>query len=145
MVKLGAKDEVAKAAVAQAPDQATRARVLSGQAAATVEVDDNFDRSWRRVGLGLDRSGFTVEDRDRAAGLYFVRYVDPKLATQDEPGFFSKLFGGDKDKSSMLQRFRVVVKAAGAKTLVTVQNSAGAADNGEAAQAIVKRLADELK
>jgi len=145
MVKLGAKDEVAKSAVAQAPDQPTRARVISGQAAATVEVDDNFDRSWRRVGLGLDRSGFTVEDRDRAAGLYFVRYVDPKLAGQEEPGFFSKLFGGDKDKANMLQRFRVVVKAAGAKTMVTVQNSAGAADNGEAAQAIAKRLADELK
>jgi len=145
MVKLGAKDEVAKTAVAQAPDQPTRARVISGQAAATVEVDDNFDRSWRRVGLGLDRSGFTVEDRDRAAGLYFVRYVDPKLAGQDEPGFFSKLFGGDKDKTNMLQRYRVVVKAAGAKTLVTVQNSAGVADNGDAAQAIVKRLADELK
>lgn len=145
MVKLGAKDEVAKTAVAQAPDQPARARIVAGQAAATVEVDDNFDRSWRRVGLGLDRSGFTVEDRDRAAGLYFVRYVDPKLAGQEEPGFFSKLFGGDKETAKMLQRYRVVVKAAGAKTMVTVQNSAGAADNGEAAQAIAKRLADELK
>jgi len=145
LVKLGAKEEVARATVANAPDQPARARILKDQAAATVEVDDNFDRSWRRVGLALDRSGFTVEDRDRTAGLYFVRYVDPKFANQEEPGFFSKLFGGDKDKTSQLQRYRVAVKTAGAKTLVTVQNSAGAADNGEAAKAIVARLNDELK
>jgi outer membrane protein assembly factor BamC len=145
MVKLGAKEELASAAVAKAADQAARARLVAGQPAATVEVDDNFDRAWRRVGLGLDRSGFTVEDRDRAGGLYFVRYVDPKVATQEEPGFFSKLFGGDKDKASSLQRFRVMVKAAGAKTMVSVQNSTGVADNGDAAQAIVKRLVEELK
>ena len=31
-------------------------------------LDDGFDRAWRRVGLALDRSGFTVEDRDRGPG-----------------------------------------------------------------------------
>ncbi len=60
-----------------APAQA-RARVLTDKPAATLEVDDGLDRAWRRVGIALDRSGFTVEDRDRAAGLYFVRYVDPE-------------------------------------------------------------------
>ena len=45
----------------------------------TVEVDEGFDRAWRRVGLALDRVGFTVEDRDRVNGVYFVRYVDPDL------------------------------------------------------------------
>ena len=145
LVKLGAKDEIAKATVAQAPQQPTRARLLKDLPAATVEVDDPFDRAWRRVGLGLDRSGFTVEDRDRAGGLYFVRYVDPKFANQDEPSFFSKLFGGDKDKANQLQRYRVLVKASGTKTLVSMQNSTGAADNGDAAKAIIARLADELK
>mgnify|MGYP000420347343 CR=1 FL=1 len=43
-----------------------------------IAVNEGFERAWRRVGLALDRSGFTVEDRDRAAGLYYVRYVDPK-------------------------------------------------------------------
>ena len=63
------------------------------KAGAALEVDEGFDRAWRRVGLALDRSGFTVEDRDRTGGLYFVRYVDPKFASREEPGFFSKLFG----------------------------------------------------
>ena len=43
-------------------------------------------------GLALDRVGFTVEDRDRQKGLYFVRYVDPeqRMPKKDnEKGLFS--------------------------------------------------------
>ncbi|MBI5257280.1 MAG: outer membrane protein assembly factor BamC [Burkholderiales bacterium] len=149
MVRLGAKEEVARAAVATPSVPAVaagpaRARLLAGQPGAAMEVDEAFDRAWRRVGLALDRGGFTVEDRDRSAGLYYVRYVDPKLAGQEEPGFFSKLFGGDKGQAT-LQRYRLTVKAAGGKTLVSVLNNQGEADNGEAAKVIVSRLVDELK
>jgi outer membrane protein assembly factor BamC len=70
-------------------------------------VDEGFDRAWRRVGLALDRVGFTVEDRDRVQGIYFVRYVDPDKAKE---GFFSKLFGGE-DKNKEAQRYRVLVSA----------------------------------
>ena len=83
LVRLGASEAVARGAVenpvAAVPAQ-PRARVLSGVPGSALEVDDGLDRAWRRVGLALDRSGFSVEDRDRAAGLYFVRYVDPKTA-----------------------------------------------------------------
>jgi len=146
MVKLGAKEETAKAAVA------TNASVASAKpkpksaalpAVAAMEIDQPFDRAWRQVGLALDRSGFTVEDRDRGAGLYFVRYIDPKLAGKDEPNFFSKLLGGDKEVKP--QRLRVVVKAGGAKTQVSVQTSDGAADNSEAARTVIGKLIDEVK
>ena len=117
-----------------------------GGAGAAMEVDEAFDRAWRRVGLALDRGGFTVEDRDRSAGLYYVRYVDPKSAGKDEPGFFSKLFGWDsKEPSSALQRYRLSVKTTGATTQVAVLNNQGNADSGEAARQIVARLVDELK
>ena len=99
MTKLGAKEEQAKAVEVAAAQPATvatppptaRARLLQGPPGTGLQVDDGFDRAWRRVGLALDRSGFTVEDRDRAQGLYFVRYIDPKAA-KAEPGFFAKLF-----------------------------------------------------
>lgn len=144
MVRLGAKPETARSVVAAAPDLPARARTVTGGAAATMEVEEAFDRAWRRVGLALDRRGFTVEDRDRTAGLYFVRYVDPKTAGQDEPGFFSKLFGGDKSASAVM-RYRLSVKTAGSKTVVSVLNNQGEPDNGEAARQIVERLVDELK
>ena len=161
MLRLGAKDEGAtRAAVAATNPGATtaaaaapavaaqppRARLVSGGPGAAMEVDEAFDRAWRRVGLALDRGGFTVEDRDRSAGLYYVRYVDPKSAGKDEPNFISKLFGWDsKEASSALQRYRLSVKTTGTKTQVTVLNNQGNADSGEAARQIVARLVDELK
>ena len=120
---------------------------MAGQAS-TLQVDEGFDRAWRRVGLALDRSGFTVEDRDRKSGLYFVRYVDPKLAGQEEPNFFQKLFSFGSKKSaadSTLSRYRIALKSEGDKTAVSVLNSQGAPESGEIGQRIVSVLLDELK
>jgi outer membrane protein assembly factor BamC len=145
MTKLGAKEETARTQVANAPATPARARVLPGQAGAALEFDESFDRAWRRIGLALDRTGFTVEDRDRSGGLYFVRYVDPKLAGRDEPGFFSKLFGLEDKNAGNLQRYRIALKRAGEKTQVVVQNSQGSPETGETGQRIVSLLVDELK
>jgi outer membrane protein assembly factor BamC len=144
MAKLGAKPDTGRTQAAVPAGPAARARVMSGEAAATLEFDEGYDRAWRRVGLALDRSGFTVEDRDRSGGLYFVRYVDPKYAGREEPNFFSKLFSSDKDKASP-QRYRIALKRAGEKTQVAVQTSQGSPENGETGQRIVALLVDELK
>ncbi len=149
MVKLGAKEDVART-VASAPATpvaaAPRARLLANQPAATLQVDEGFDRAWRRVGLTLDRSGFTVEDRDRAGGLYFVRYVDPKDAATAEPGFFAKLFSfGRSDPAGAPARYRIALKAEGDRTQVSVQNAQGGPENGAVGQRIVALLVDDLK
>ncbi|MCR5881519.1 outer membrane protein assembly factor BamC [Rhizobacter sp. J219] len=149
LIKLGAKGEAAKAAVAQAAATTSatganaRARALAGRPAATLQLDESFDRAWRRVGLALDRSGFTVEDRDRAQGLYFVRYVDPAQAGKEEPGFFAKLF--TDAKLSGPTRYRVNVKAEGDVSTVSVYDAKGQPENGDAGQRIVKLLVDDLK
>jgi outer membrane protein assembly factor BamC len=147
MVRLGAKEDTARSSVAAAPvaGAPARARSTTLPATATMDVPDNFDRTWRQVGLALDRSGFTIEDRDRSAGLYFVRYIDPKLAGKEEPGFFSKLFGGGKD-TARPQRVRVLVKSLGAaSTNVAVQTADGAPDNSTQARTIIGKLIDELR
>ncbi|NML62402.1 outer membrane protein assembly factor BamC [Massilia sp. RP-1-19] len=111
-----------------------------------VEVDEGFDRAWRRVGLALDRVGFTVEDRDRVQGVYFVRYVDPDAEVKQ--GFLSKLlsFGSD-DKAKEAQRYRILVKSEqGASTsMVTVQSNDGKAEASPTGAKILKLLSDELK
>ncbi len=146
MVKLGAKEEIARTAAASPVTAAPRARALGGQPAATLQVDEGFDRAWRRVGLALDRSGFTVEDRDRAGGLYFVRYVDPKSAATADPGFLAKLFSFGKSEAQQTPvRYRIVVKADGERTNVSVQNAQGGPENGAVGQQIVARLVDDLK
>jgi outer membrane protein assembly factor BamC len=146
MVSLGAKDEVVRAAVAGTADTvASKARMASGQPGAALEVDDALDRAWRRIGLALDRGGFTVEDRDRGQGLYFVRYVDAKEAAKDGPGFFARLLGSKDDAAKALNRYRIQVKPAGSGTLVSVLNYQGEPDNSANAKKIVSLLVDELK
>ena len=149
MLKLGAREEAAKAAgvtlgAPSAPGAPARARIVEGPTAAVLQVDDGFDRAWRRVGVALDRSGFTVEDRDRTQGLYFVRYVDPANMGKDEPGFFSKLFGLDK-KDGGPAKYRVSVKGSGERSVVSVLDSQGAPENGEAGKRIAATLLEELK
>ncbi|MCE9661483.1 MAG: outer membrane protein assembly factor BamC [Burkholderiales bacterium] len=156
MVKLGAKDEEAKAVVAAAapptpgapvpPAVPARARMLPDRPGPTLQVDDGFDRAWRRVGLALDRSGFTVEDRDRAQGVYFVRYVDPSFAGREEPNFFAKLFSfGKKDDGSGLAKYRVKITAEGTSSTVAVLDSTGKPELGEAGKRISALLLDDLK
>lgn len=128
------------------PNGAPRARIVAGQPGATLEMDENFDRAWRRIGLALDHGGFTVEDRDRAQGLYYVRYVDAKEAAREEPGFFSKItswFG--KHSTSAVGKYRISIKAPADTATITVLNDQGQPDNGENAQRIVALLADDLK
>jgi outer membrane protein assembly factor BamC len=148
MVKLGSQTEVAKAAVAGTATAAAlpaKARLLDGRGA-TLQVDDGFDRAWRRVGIALDRSGFTVEDRDRSQGLYFVRYIDSSTASKEDPSFFSKLLNFGRDKAPVPPaRYRVNVKAEGDRSLVAVQNDQGAPETGEAGKRIVTLLLEDLK
>ena len=142
MVSLGIKEEPARTLVATAPDVPVRARAVAGGAA--IEVDDPFDRAWRRVGMALDRRGFTVEDRDRTLGVYYVRYVDPKNAGKEEPGFWARLLGDSSNPQAAI-RYRIAVKGNGDKTLVAVLTSAGAADVGENGQRIASLLVNELR
>lgn len=142
MVKLGVTQEQSKALVAAGASKSTsRASSLNGQP--VVEIDDGFDRAWRRVGLSLDRTGFTVEDRDRSQGIYFVRYVEP-TADKAEPGFFGKLFGTSKADTAPL-KYRVLVASQGQSTTVSVLDAGGKPDKSASAQRIVKVIADDLK
>jgi outer membrane protein assembly factor BamC len=146
MLALGAKDEVARAEVAATGNTVEpKARIVSGQAGAALQVDDGVERAWRRIGLALDRGGFTVEDRDRNQGLYYVRFVDTKEAAKDEPNFITRWFTSNDPSKKALNRYRIQLKADGAKTLVSVLNFQGQPDNSANAQKIVTLLADELK
>lgn len=141
VVAAAASPAAATAAVAALP-VVQRAR-LSGS---TVELDEGFDRAWRRVGLALDRVGFTVEDRDRVQGVYFVRYVDPDAAAKS--GFLSRLFSfGADEKAKEAQRYRIAVKAAPGANLsqVTVMSNDGKPETSAIGAKILKLMHDELK
>ncbi|MDQ0590352.1 outer membrane protein assembly factor BamC [Variovorax paradoxus] len=143
MVKLGVTQEQSKIlAATTAPSKTATVANVGGQP--VVQISEGFDRAWRRVGLALDRTGFTVEDRDRSAGIYYVRYVTPN-PDKKEPGFFGKLFGSS-DKNEAPIKFRILVKGGqGESTTVSVLNASGAPESSANAQRIVQVIADDLK
>jgi len=145
MVKLGVSQEQSKAmaASAAAEPQARRATVTTVDGLPALRINDEFDRTWRVIGLSLDRTGFTVEDRDRSAGTYFVRYVPPD---RKEPGTWAKIISlGRASADSKPLKLRVVIKSQGNVSTVTVQNEQGAPDSSDNAKKIVQVLADDLK
>lgn len=150
MVRLGVDETRAKTMVAaeQRQDRAKLSRATDGAGALLLE--EAFDRAWRRVGLALDRVGFTVEDRDRSQGLYFVRYVDPDADSKkkdDDKGFLSKLMfwkGGAGDKPNQAQ-YRIHLKTAGESTSVQVLTREGGVDRSDTSRRILGLLHEQLK
>jgi outer membrane protein assembly factor BamC len=138
--------EATASAVNATPSTPPRARVVNQSTGTALQIDDNLERSWRRVGLALDRSGFTVEERDRTQNVYAIRYVDPKLAGQEEPGFFSRVFSGARkeDLKGTLYRLKLAADTATASSL-SVLDDKGAAVKDEGARNIVTLLVNELR
>ena len=142
MVKLGVSEQQSKA-IAAAPVQVPPSAQLSNvDGVPVLQMQEGFDRAWRRVGLALDRTGFTVEDRDRSQGVYFVRYV-PSATDKDKEGFFSKLFSSKAATAPL--KYRIVVRSASEASTVSVLNDAGAPETSANAQSILRVLADDLK
>ena len=144
MLKLGTSPEQAMAVLsADSPPQA--ASTISINGVPTLQLAEGFDRAWRRVGLALDRTGFTVEDRDRTQGIYFVRYLPSDNGTKDgKPGFFSGLFG-TKAKEITPQRYRIKVGSTATQSQVSVLDAQGQADASATAGKILQLLANDLK
>jgi len=147
MVRLGTDEKVAITSVNRPDAPPERARIEKNGNASVVVMDEVFDRAWRRVGLALDRVGFTVEDRDRSKGLFFVRYADPDVgAKKKQEGFFSKFTNWfNTDKTPPAEQYQIQVTDAAPATRVTVLSKAGTPENSQTSQRILSLLHEQLK
>lgn len=106
-------------AVTPVPGAATSASAVAATVAAVqmkevadgkiMRIDEPFDKSWRKVGLALDKARIAVEDKDRANGVYLLR------ATAAAKG---KAAGN----------YQVTVRESGAACEVSVRNANGEND-----------------
>ena len=146
MERLGMTQEQAKAQItttAAAP-KTPKAKLIEDGAETRIEMTQSFDRAWRDVGLALDRSNFTVDDRDRSKGIYFVRYVNPK-DLGDSRGWFGRTFGKTDDADKKAKVYRVVVQDRGQNQIViSVQDSDGKPENTATGNQLLTTLDRQL-
>lgn len=145
MVFLGTDVDNARKLVQQAEAAPQRPAVQQDVRAqgASLIVSESFDRAWRRVGVALDGGGFAVDDRDRSSGDYFVRYVDTDTGEKmEQPGFFSRMFSGDK--KAQAAQYRIHLVGNGEQTTVSVLNANGTPDSSPTAQRLLSVLKDKM-
>jgi outer membrane protein assembly factor BamC len=144
MASLGVKEEKAKTMVASLGTDTPpeRARLVRQGEGVSLSLSEDFERAWRRVGLALDRTSFTVEDRDRSKGIYFVRYIDPDIV-QKKKGFFARMFSGKEKQPT--NDYQIVLKGNDTSTRVDVLTKEGAPEKSKTGERILTLLHDQLK
>jgi outer membrane protein assembly factor BamC len=146
MERLGMTQEQAKAMVAVPLVQKTAKAKFVQETGnqGYIELSSSFDRSWRDVGLALDRSNFTVEDRNRSNGIYYVRYINAK-DVGDSKGFFANLFSSKDVSKLQAKKYQVIVKSTGENSAnVYVQDADGKPENTPAGMQLLILLTDQL-
>ncbi len=118
-----------------------RARLVNTGSSASLQILDSFDNSWRLVGNALDRSGFAVEDKNRSAGVYYVRYEDPIVASQKK-GFLGKIFG---KKKAPVSKYLIHVRNTGQTSQVQITNRANQLLASKTSTRILKILHEQLR
>lgn len=146
LVRFGVEESAARAQLAKNKGGPEKARLTKTAEGTMLTVEERFDRAWRRVGLALDRVGFTVEDRDRANGQYFVRYADPDTEMKKD-GILDRLaFWRDKDDPKKSITYRIqVLDSGGNSTEVRVISAEGERDRSETANRILTLLHEQLR
>jgi outer membrane protein assembly factor BamC len=142
MVKLGTPKDSAKATVTAANSAAATPRSRLLPDGVTVAFAGDYDQAWRRVGLALDRGGFTVEDRDRSKGVYEVRLATPGNPDGAKPGLFDRIGNlfGSKGSTDTITRYRLVVQSTNGDATVAVQTASGQAAGSAGGRDVAKQL-----
>jgi outer membrane protein assembly factor BamC len=175
MVKLGVAEEQAKQ-IANNPVKEMYAEVVKeANESVTLKLKDDYDRGWRRVGLALDRVGFVVEDKNRSAGLFYVRYADVDIdgTSKKKKGLFDtlafwqddeeeienkskpkeedtivdklKFWKGKDETTDPSKKYIIKVSEAASGSQVNIVDKEGNSDAGTTANRIISLLYEQLK
>ncbi len=137
MLYLGVQESEATRALATASADAYTQFETLDDGQLSLLVNESFLQGWRRVGLALDRAGFTVEDRDRSTGRYLVRYDPTAEAERQRRGFFSRLaFWREREPELEPGNYAYQVRSDAGRTRVTIATE----DDEPVPDALAERL-----
>ena len=149
MLFLGVDEQRATAAVAEGAAAEPRTRFVDQDGGTpSIALDEGFSRAWRRTGAALDRAGFTVDDRDRSRGLYFLQYASREDGAQNrKSGWLSRLkFWEDAKADEGVDTYLVrVVGETEATSSIVVLDEQGNPQATPAARRILTVLHEQLE
>lgn len=151
MLRFGVKEEKAKMELASNRSNSTERAYIDPSSGDKLVINEAFDRSWRRVGLALDRIGFTVEDRNRAEGVYYVRYVNPEKDSKKEgdgKGILSNMmfWRSDDSKDGKAAKYRIqLTDASFNSSELSLVNDDGSSVDTATSNRILKLLHEQLR
>lgn len=110
-------------------------------------LQEVFLDAWRRLGLALDRAGFTVEDRDRSERRYLVRYDPTAMGDgETEGGLLSGLaFWNSSDPVSGPELYAVRLLSAGSVSRAWVTAADGTPIDPELGRQMLLLIRDSLR
>lgn len=140
MVFLGTDVDRAQQLVAEAEQNPQTPDIRTAEdGTAQLLMDEAFDRAWRRVGVAIDSAGFTVDDRDRSTGDFYVRYLDVDTGVKiEQQNFIGRLFG--QRNTAEAEQYRINVAQQGAGSRVAVLDAQGQVQDTETARRILSVL-----
>ena len=132
------KTAIKLAAESKAPERASIVVINDNK---VLQVREGFARTWRRVGIALDRIGLLVEDRNRSGGLYYLRITDDfrNKVKDDSQGWFASLFS--KGDIKLKESYLLNVSEENNITTISIYEASGA----KADARFVDKLLGELK
>ncbi len=144
MVFMGTDVRQAHDQVVQAEKDPALAQIVAlPDGLANISLAEPFDRAWRRVGVAIDSAGFSVEDRDRSTGDYFIRYLDSDTGEKiEQQNFIGRLFGSKNTAEAA--PFRIHVAQQGGSSIVTVLDANGQVQETDTAKRILTVLSSHM-
>jgi len=107
-----------------------------------LEVTENFPRTWRRVGLALDRMGLVIEDRNRSAGVYYIRLPE-NFDAENDKSWFTGLFGEDQD-AARKQNYLLSIDESAGKTNIVIRARGQKLIDAKVAEKILSQVQNHI-
>ena len=102
-----------------------RSQIIDKEETKMLQVNEGFARTWRRVGIALDRIGLLVEDRNRSGGLFYLRITDDfRDKVKEEKDWLASLFSSKNAK--IKDRYLLSVSAEKESTIISIYETTGA-------------------
>lgn len=116
-----------------------RTRIINKDDATMLQVGEGFARTWRRVGIALDRIGLLIEDRNRSDGVFYLRITeDFNAKIKEDKGWLSSLFSSDNVK--LKERYLLSVTADSNNMVISITETTGAKADSRFVEQLLKDL-----